>query len=108
MLLCRKWRLTTYRSLVCSSSIVAAAWRNPCTWPEAVRRVLGQFTDPVPPDSARAIVQRLDQLETKLDRVTGQVEWIASYLRERAEQQGRARSAPQPTPVTPPEQTREG
>jgi hypothetical protein len=73
-----------------------------------VRRVLGQLTDPVQPDSARAIVQRLDQLETKLDCVSGQVEWIASYLLERAEQQGRARGAPHPTPVTPPEQTREG
>ncbi|WP_119673543.1 hypothetical protein [Deinococcus sp. RM] len=63
------------------------------TWREAIDRVLGQYAAPVPSEGAREIVQRIDQLETKVTHVAEQITLIATYLRERAERQGSARAA---------------
>ncbi|MFW8627639.1 hypothetical protein [Deinococcus sp. ME38] len=65
------------------------------TWREAIDRVLGQYTEPVPSESAREIIQRLDQLETSVTKISEQVTWIAGYLRERADRQGAQRGTGQ-------------
>ncbi|OWL98964.1 hypothetical protein CBQ26_00460 [Deinococcus indicus] len=71
-------------------------------WREAISRALGQYTDPVPSKSVRDITQRLDRLEANLSKVAGEVEWIAVYLRKRAEQQGGPRVQAQGSQVVPP------
>lgn len=73
------------------------------TWGEAVDRVLGNYTEPVPAKSAQDIVQRLDRLEASLTKVGEEVAWIATYLRERSERQGSPKSTSQAFVGTPPE-----
>ncbi|MVN88756.1 hypothetical protein GO986_18620 [Deinococcus sp. HMF7620] len=73
------------------------------TWKEAISRVLGNYTEPVPPESVRHIVQRLDHLESRLTKVAEEVSWIAKYLRERADRQGASKGAGQAAAVQQPE-----
>ncbi|WP_412030477.1 hypothetical protein [Deinococcus yunweiensis] len=57
------------------------------TWKDAVLMVLGRYAEPVPSEGVIFLVQKLDAMQSSLDTMARQVEWMYSTFQSAQRQQ---------------------